>query len=245
METTEILETGVAMLLFATTFLAGNLVHPLQGLIRDRRSIISFGAGISVAYVFVYAIPELCSVRRTFTAAVSMTLPYGGMVVHFLALVGFLVFYDLDHLSRRLKEAAKAGGAGLGFKFHIAGFAVYVWLMGYLLVNNLDKSPVSTALYAVAIAFHFLALGHALQGDYGTKYVAVGRFVLAGMSVVGWGTGLLFPLPQHVLALLTAFISGAIIMNSAVMELPTEKNGRFLPFMIGGTVYGLILMPLG
>jgi hypothetical protein len=44
--------------------------------------------------------------------------------------------------------------------------------------------------------------------------------------------------------MLVAFISGAIIMNNAIMELPSEKDGRFLPFMLGGLVYGLILVPL-
>jgi len=36
-----------------------------------------------------------------------------------------------------------------------------------------------------------------------------------------------------------------IIMNNAVMEMPSEKDGRFVPFMAGGLVYGLILLPLG
>jgi hypothetical protein len=48
-----------------------------------------------------------------------------------------------------------------------------------------------------------------------------------------------------VLALLVAFVSGAVIMNSAIMELPSGKEGRFVPFMIGGLLYGLILLPLG
>jgi len=52
-------------------------------------------------------------------------------------------------------------------------------------------------------------------------------------------------LPHHVLALLVAFIAGAIIMNSLIMELPTEKDGRFISFMTGGLFYGLILLPLG
>ena len=42
-----------------------------------------------------------------------------------------------------------------------------------------------------------------------------------------------------------AFISGAVIMNSALMELPSEKDGRFLPFVLGGVLYGLLLLPLG
>jgi hypothetical protein len=59
------------------------------------------------------------------------------------------------------------------------------------------------------------------------------------------GHGLLFALPHHVLALLMAFVAGAIIINSAIMELPSEKDGRFVPFTTGGLIYGLILLPLG
>lgn len=34
-------------------------------------------------------------------------------------------------------------------------------------------------------------------------------------------------------------------MNSLILELPTEKDGRFWPFLSGGLLYGLILLPLG
>ena len=73
----------------------------------------------------------------------------------------------------------------------------------------------------------------------------MGRFVLAGSVLAGWGIGLLVTLPEYVLALGMAFISGAVIMNSALMELPSEKDGRFLPFVLGGVLYGLLLLPLG
>jgi hypothetical protein len=69
--------------------------------------------------------------------------------------------------------------------------------------------------------------------------------VLAGAVLAGWGMGLLFSMRYDVLALLVAFLSGAIIMNNTIMELPSEKDGRFLPFMTGGIAYGLILLPLG
>jgi len=42
-----------------------------------------------------------------------------------------------------------------------------------------------------------------------------------------------------------AFVSGAVIVNGAIMELPSDKDGRFVPFMFGGVIYGLILLPLG
>ena len=61
--------------------------------------------------------------------------------------------------------------------------------------------------------------------------------------MLGWALGLLFAMPQRFLVLFLAFISGAIIVNSTIMELPSEKDGRFLAFMTGGVVYGLIPLP--
>jgi hypothetical protein len=237
--------TGAAALLFAATFLVGGRVHPLRALIRDRRSIVSFGAGMSAAYVFVHLMPELHGVRRAVVESVSQPLPYEGMGVYFLALVGFLAFYGLEHLRKRLPETGTEGDTGAAFRLHVGGFAAYVWLMGYLLVHNLEETQGSLALYAVAIAFHFLAVDHSLREEHGAAYDRIGRWVLAGMCLLGWVVGLLVALPQPVLALLVAFLSGAIIMNSSVMELPSEKDGRFVPFMLGGMIYGLLLLPLG
>jgi hypothetical protein len=239
------LETGLAALLFAATFLVGGRVHPLRALVRDRRSILSFGAGMSAAYVFVKLIPELVAVRLGFVEAVGKPLPFAGMAIYFVALVGFLSFYGLDHLRARFKEESSAQQSGFSFRLHVGGFAAYVWLMGYLLVHNLEETSVGTIFYAVAIAFHFLSLDHSLRHEHGAAYDRVGRYVLGLMAVLGWSVAQLFTLPPYVVALLVAFISGAIIMNSLIMELPTEQEGRFFPFMGGGIVYGLILLPLG
>lgn len=240
----EIVATGVAALLFAVTFLVGGRVHPFRTWIRDRRSIVSFGAGMSAAYVFVHVMPELHGARSAFVDSMSAPLRYEGMAIYLLSLVGFLSFYGLDHLRERLQGVGKAAEAGPAFKLHIGGFGVYVWLLAYLLLRNLEESPESILLYAVAIAFHLLAIDHSLRSEHGVAYERTGRYVLAGMAVLGWGMGLLFALPQPVPALLLAFISGAVIVNSAIMELPPEKDGRFVPFLVGGLVYGMILVPL-
>jgi hypothetical protein len=189
--------------------------------------------------------PELHGARRAFVESVSMTLRYEGMAIYFVALLGFLLFYGLEHQSNRLRDDGAEGAAGPAFRLDIIGFAAYVWLMAYLLVNHFGSSLVSIELYAIALAFHFLSLDHSLRHEHGDAYERIGRYVLAGMALLGWGMGLLFALPGHILALLLAFISGAIIMNSLIMELPAEKDGRFLPFIAGGLVYGLILLPLG
>jgi hypothetical protein len=240
-----IIETGAAALLFAATFLVGDRVHPFRPLVRDRRSVVSFGAGVSAAYVFVRLLPELSGARRHFVESFDAPLRFNGMAIYFLALVGFLVFYGLDHLRARLGESDNAGASGRSFRLHVGGFAAYVGLVSYLLVNSLEETPTSTALYALAIAFHFLSVEHALRREHGATFERSGRFMLAGMAILGWLAGLAFTLSPYVLALLVAFLSGAIIMNSLITELPSGKDGRFLPFVAGGAAYGLLLLPLG
>jgi len=243
MQTRQIFITGAAALLFALVFLVGGHVRPLRPLFPDPRTGLSFGAGISVAYVFVHVMPELHDVRSAFVASASVPLRYEGMAIYFVALVGFLAFYGLDHL-RALIQGAAEGEAGPAFKIQIGGFAAYVGSMAYLLVNNIEDTPVSTLTYATAISFHFLALDHSLRAEHGAAYEGIGRFVLAGASMLCWGLGLIFRLPNPVIALMVAFISGAIVINSSIMELPSEKGGKFFAFAAGSIVYGLILMPL-
>jgi len=245
MEMTTAAETAPAALLFAVTFLLGGRVFPLKWVIPDHRKVVSFGAGMSAAYVFVHVMPELAGVRHVFAETASVHLPYEGMAIYYFALVGFLAFYGLDHLRAHLRDDSGEDEGGRSFRFHVGGFAAYAALMAYLLVNNLEETTASMGAYAIAIVFHFLAVTHSLRDEHRSAYDRLGRFVLAGACLVGWAVGLLVVLPQYAIALLTAFLSGAIIMNSTIMELPSEKDGRFWPFLAGGLIYGLILVPLG
>jgi len=240
-----ILATGAAALLFAVTFLAGGRFHPLQPLLRGKRTALSFGAGMAAAYVFVHLMPELHAARAAFAESVDIELRFEGMAIYYLALVGFLAFYGLDVIRGALHASEDPAHETLAFRLHVGGFAAYVMLMAYLLVHNLESSRISTFLYALPIMLHFLSVDHSLQEYHGAIYERVGRPMLAAASIAGWGIGLLIALPAYVLALLVAFISGAIIMNNTVMEMPSERDGRFVPFMVGGLVYGLILLPLG
>ena len=232
------------MLLFVAVFLAGGRLHPLRPLFRDPRSAISFGAGVSTAYVFVHVLPELHLARRDVVEAVNTPLPFEGAVIYFLALVGFLLFYGLDHLRTRWRAGGEAGQSDASFRLHLAGFAAYVALISYLLTRDAPERVAMTALYAVTIAVHLLGVDHSLREEHGPAYQRTGRYVLAGMALVGWAAGLFIVVPAIVLASLMAIISGAIIVNSALMELPTEKDGRFLPFAIGGLTYGALLLLL-
>lgn len=237
-------ETGAVALLFAAVFLFGGRFHPLRALTADRRSLVSFAGGMSAAYVFVHLMPEMHSARTSFAESVSLPLPHEGKAIYFLALTGFLGFYGLDRLKTHLRQHSGSDARARAYAIHLGGLAAYVALMSYLLLRNLEGTSSATWLYAAAIGAHFLALEHSLREEYGETWQRNGRRVLAAMCLLGWGLGILWPLPLHVLALLIAMVSGAVIMTSAAMELPTEKDGRFLPFMAGGLLYGIALLPL-
>lgn len=199
---------------------------------------------MSAAYVFVHLMPEMHSARASFVESVTLPLPHEGKAIYFLALIGFLGFYGLDRLKARLRHGNGPDAQARAFAVHLGGLAAYVALMSYLLVRSLGGGTSATLFYAAAIGAHFLALEHGLREEFGVAWQRSGRQVLAAMCLLGWGLGLLWGLPPHVLALLVALVSGAVIMTSAVMELPTEKDGRFLPFLAGGLLYGLVLLPL-
>jgi hypothetical protein len=238
-------ESGAAALLFCSVFLLIGTLRPIRWLAREERTAVSFGAGVAIAYVFVHVMPELNTARHAFAESTSLPVHYEGMAIFNVALLGFLLFYGLEHLRKRFHVSSAKERVGKAFIISIGGFAAYVGMMAYLLVHNLENTPRSVALFALAIAVHFLGVDHALHEEYGAVYKRIGRFVLAAMSLLGWGVGMLVTLPQSILALMVAFISGAVIMTGSITELPTESDGRYLPFLIGGLAYGLILLPFG
>lgn len=241
------METLPAVLVFIAVFLAGERLHPLSGVVKDRRNIVSFSAGMSIAYVFVRMMPELHGARELLveSAPDPTALRFEGIAIYFLALVGFLCFYGLDRLRPAAPEGSEAAGEHEVANGHVVGLAAYVGLMSYLLVRDAGESVAATALYTLAFGAHFLALDHSLRESYGEAYRRRGRWFMAGSCLLGWLLGVAFVLPEFPLSLLVAFISGGVIMTNTLMELAEGRDGRFLPFVVGSLLYGLVLVPLG
>lgn len=237
-------ETGVATLAFASVFLFGGRLYPLRALTRSKTSLISFSAGISLAYVFIHLMPELGGAREIFVRSTTLPVRFDGMVVYAAALLGFLVFFSLDHFTKQARVALTEGEIP-DFDAKVLGFAGYVGLVAYLLVNNLDHSAVAKAAYGFAMAVHFLTFDHAFREQPGLAYRRRGHLVLAAAAPVGWGLGQLFVLPPDVLALMLGFLSGGVIVNSMISELRREERGRLIPLLAGAALYSAILIPLG
>jgi hypothetical protein len=136
---------AAAGVLAAVHFFAGRLTF----LDRVPRSgWLSFGGGISVAYVFVHLLPEVEAGGK----AVSdwLGLAFLEHHVYLVALAGFVVFYGLERLAKRAgshrsssdgdreREDDPSGGV---FWVHIGSFTVYNLLVGYTPTTGATSRP--------------------------------------------------------------------------------------------------------
>jgi hypothetical protein len=235
----------VAALLLALTYPIGGRRRAGAGSLWRRRRWVSAAAGVSVAYVFVDVLPELGAQHRAFLKVVGHEVLFAEQRIYALALVAFVTFYGLEHIVLASRErdqgAAETGVGGALYWLRIAGFATYSGLIGYLLVERAERGPVALAVYAFAMALHFLILDHTLAEGHGRFYGWTGRAVLAASVLVGWLLGAWTPLSEMVFARLFAVLAGGVVITTVTAELPGERRGRFWPFFLGAAGYAVLL----
>lgn len=240
-----VLKPIFATVALAMAYVFGYRLDALQSL--HPRRWLSFGAGVSVAYVFVELLPELGEYQERFLAAtVRQGFFFAQRHVFLAALLGFVLYYGLEHLvswSRASNAARGDANHPLSvYRLHVAAFAAYSALIGYVLVRGPDRAPLALALYTFAMSLHFLGLDHALSREHPRRYQHRGKWLLAAATGTGALVGMLTSIPDPVLATLMGIIAGGVVVNSMVMELPKEKEGRFWAFCLGAFFYSVILL---
>ena len=233
------IELAAISLLACTFVFGGYLRNPLSG---APRRVLSAAAGVSVAYVFLRALPEMSEAQDVFTrVTVGRGLPFPEHRVYTAALIGFLLFYGLENMVSRSGGHSRAQGEPfqLTYRLQLGGFAAYCGLVGYLMVH---QRSLPTLLYLIAMTLHFLAVNHSFEREYGSTYDHGGRWLLAAAVVVGGSAEIFTSMSEELLATLLGFNSGGVVINSMIMELPTEKEGRFWWFCLGSIGYSLLLV---
>lgn len=219
------------------------------GGLKHRRRWLSLAAGVSVAYVFVDLLPLMSEKQRAFTeAAAGRGLPFPEFRVYLAALVGFVVFYGLEHLvtwdtATADRSAENEGGLSEAkmIPLHLAGFSAYNILTGYLLVEW-SEDVVGLMLYCGALGLHFLITDDGLHRDYGRLFCSTGRWLMAGSVVVGAMLASGVPVSADWLALVVGLVAGGVVINSVKDELPRRDEGRFSFFLVGALSYALMIL---
>jgi hypothetical protein len=240
------LATLPAALVFAAIFLFGSALRLQRP--RWHLAAVSAAAGASCAYVFVELMPELSEAGQAFVEATGhLKLPFPEYRVYLAALVGFVFFYGLEHMTSWSERTGRKGAPEYGsgdpiYLLHIGGFAAYAWLVTYTLVRGPERTSTFVVLYAVAMGLHFLSLERSLVEEHEELYHRPGRQILAGAVLAGWACGVLFGLSRPVILTATGFIAGSVVMNNLIAELPGDRNGRYWPFALGAAGYALLTL---
>jgi hypothetical protein len=239
------LETFLLALMFCAVYIVAGRLHVLQT--QFPRRWLSLAAGVSVTYVFVDILPELGARHREFVKAAGQgPLFFAEQRLYLAALLGFLFFYGLEHLvfGPRGRGAPSEGAetTRAAFHLHIGGYALYSWLIGYLLMSRAIRGWVSLGLYAAAMTLHLAVVGNALVREHGRAFHRRGRWLLGAGVLAGWLTSAIAPVAEVVVSRLFAFVAGGVVMTSMNEELPHEREGRFWWFVLGSTGYAIVLL---
>lgn len=288
MTTIQIVSLLAVLALVATHLFAGKLRF-LEGM--PRSVWLSAFGGVSVAYVFVHLLPELAEGQETLREAVSGGLGILENHIYLIALLGLAIFYGVERTtvegrkqrreapeieynspgSGRVRmrdrgteggdEGGKSTAGGRAFWLSMGSFAVYNFLIGYLLLHRfgavlpLERTGAeggeaaggdlsALILFALAMLLHFLVNDYGLREKHREDYQRIGRWMLAAAVLLGWVAGLLADIPEVLIAVLTAFLAGGIILNVLKEELPEERRSRYWPFAAGAALYTALLIAL-
>ena len=197
-------------------------------------------AGVAVGYVFVSLMPELDEHRPAVAESTLGALLNTETRIYLWALAGFMFFAGLS----RLRSVPVNGLRRTGWLYSgtMLGYALYVLLIGYLLVRREDTSVLSLALYVFAIGLHLFMVDGELAEQFQRNYESIGRWLLAGCVMLGWALGIANAFPDSVTSRLFAFLAGGVLITAVHSEVRAEEGPRFWWFVGGSAAYATILM---
>ena len=210
---------------------------------------LSVGAGVTVAFVFLFLLPELAHFQQILAETTQGR--WYEEVIYVTAIGGVTVYYGLEHLAYRVRkphreepEQQTPFGHDYVFWLHMGWYAFYNVIVGTLLLYGDQESIEGLILYAVAMAVHFLTIDTAMRRHHEQVYRQTGRWILAAAVVIGWALGSVAPLGLGLIAAAMGFLSGGLLINAIKDELPSSGRAKFVPFIGGVLVFSILVMAL-
>ncbi len=236
----------VAILLLALVHLFTKELDRLGA--RTRFSLLTAGAGASLAYVLLRILPRLAEKQESLMASADTGLR--GFLEHhayLIALVGLVAYYAS---ARVAAFGAMETGFGSRFRYRaalsatIASYGAYSLLIGYLIVNRVHFGLFSLVLITLGMAMLFVVTDHGLRRKWPAAYDRRIRWILASALFFGWAIGVWIEVSPNVVALWYAFLAGVMLIGTIKEKLAIEESGSFWPFLVGVVTFTALLLAL-
>jgi hypothetical protein len=238
-----ILDRSLGVSLCGALVLAGAFLLSLQCrkyTLRIERRWHALSAGVAAAYVFVNVMPELEEHRAAVSGSAIGSLLDLEKRIYLWALAGFIAFAGLNRLGYPRADGVRHGT--LLLRGTLAGYALYVLLIGYLLVRREDNSLLSLGLYVFAIGLHLFMVDGEMAENFEESYARRDSLMLACCALLGWALGIAGPFSDAVTSRLFGFLAGGVLITSVHAEIRAEEGSRFWWFVGGSAAYSCILM---
>src|SRR3989338_3027695 len=181
--------------------------------IKYKEKILSFGAGISIAYLFLELLPQM---HETVNALKKIS--------YISILIGFASFhlaekYVYQH-SRRDERIEKLG------HIHSAGFFIYYLIIGIVLYYLTEKSLVEGTLFLIPIVFHSAVSSASFKEIHGRlKEKWHIKVFLSSSTIIGILIAIYIGVSQNVYYAMLGFVVGALFYVIIKDILPEQKEG--------------------
>jgi len=206
------------------------------------KAFVSFAGGVSVSYVFLDMLPNLVEYNKPIGEYLMQNkwlTPFTEVSIYIVALIGFLIYYGFDLFAERY-QAAKHDNK-IVYLLHLVMFGIYNILITYTMSLRALTGITYTVLFTFAMALHFVLIDRKFSRIYPVQFSHFGRIFLSLALFSGWFISAIFD-PIHVLlvAFMTAFLAGSILLNVFREELPNSDLARFRWFVLGAVLIASI-----
>lgn len=196
---------------------------------KNRMKILSFSAGISITYIFLYLFPELFQ-----------GVQYLSRLIFLFVLIGFIGLHIIEaHIFR---EKTKSKIQKELKEVHSLSFFIYHLIVGIALFNITSINPIAGLLLFLPILLHTITSSISLREIHAhIKEKAIIKFILEASTLIGILIASFVFIPPYLYNAFIGFVVGALLYVVVRDMMPKGGKGNPL-FLVGGSIVYLILL---
>ncbi len=212
---------------------------------------VSFGAGASVAYVFIHVFPEIGIFQQQITGHAGHDQPvrFMNQPLYLAALGGLCLVYLFDTIEER--SSGKGSNSVQQHKHNMPLFSLrcilyilYNIMIAYIITQRPGVGLINITLIALALMLHFMVINVSAHEKYGTLFEKYMRWPAAIGLISGWVLGLMIDLPEIITVTVFSVIGGMITYVALKRELPQTGHRAPFHFLAGAVIYAFIVLAI-